>query len=488
MKMPPTGKMTCPDGLSFAAILSECPKGEVLPDTKQCDDGTIVKKDAACPKKNDEKICKGGVHIAVDKECPPEKISDEQIKKNEEQKKYLLKTLSELDQAFQKQKYDDALTQATVVRESIQKVNSESVSAWDDLKAFQASITALEVLRKERDISTSKEKEQEALQQKALEKLKRDMLSFQTKIIGIQDRISRDKRKKITIPNDLENQLSAIKSDVAKIIASTQYDEARELTENLEAKMNSLNTLLDELTTAEQLLAFAPLFRVMDGEITNRQRAIKTFQSLSKSSREIVSELVAAADKKVQGAKDALASARKGSYGEYEDPFDYLEESVVFVLEDVDNDVDTIRASLGLRSYVSKAKVKLAGYKRKVSRDTAASQEVKNLLSTFEEKFTDLSNSMAKKVFPKDQSLQKLIGEVVDVQDAIEKELGLLKETSLEKKLRELKSSQDTKPVELPELDKLVSYADHIRFFLTSHAPVIVYGKTAWDRSYLVKK
>ncbi|MBI4600006.1 hypothetical protein HY732_03720 [Candidatus Uhrbacteria bacterium] len=488
MKMPPTGKMTCPDGRSFAATLSECPKAETISDTKQCDDGTIVKKDAKCPEKKSEKICKNGAHVPADKECPVEKISEEQMKKNEEYRKQLLSSLSTLELAFKEQKYDEALTQLVVVRESIQKVSSDSVAAWEDLQAFRAHITALEVLRKEKDLEASKEKEQEALQQRALEKLKRDMISFQTKIIGMSDRIKRDKRKKIIIPAELEENLSSVKQDISKILASTQYDEAREHTSALAEKMDIVNELLDDLTRSEDLFAFGPLFSTMDTEISKRASTLKSFKKLSASSRDMVGDLIAEANTKLQYARDALAIAKKGSFGEYDDPYDYLEQEVVFVLDDIDNDSDTIRARLGLKSFLSKTKVRIAGYKRKISRSTPSSEEIKKLLLMFEEKFNDLSRRAAKKISPKDQSLQKLIGEIVEMQDSIEKELGLLKETPLEKKLRELREKEKAQHIELPELDKIVSYADTIGYFLTSRAPVIVYGGAAWDRSRLVKR
>ncbi|MEK7211068.1 MAG: hypothetical protein AAB731_00355 [Patescibacteria group bacterium] len=72
MKMPPSGQISCPDGVTFAASISSCPTASgggsattVEDTTKTCPDGSKVSFNALC-----SKICPDGTKVAGDTTCP----------------------------------------------------------------------------------------------------------------------------------------------------------------------------------------------------------------------------------------------------------------------------------------------------------------------------------------------------------------------------------------------------------------------------------
>ncbi|MEK7131760.1 MAG: hypothetical protein AAB797_03460, partial [Patescibacteria group bacterium] len=72
---PSAGKMSCPDGVTFATTLMECPTAQttILPTTKTCPDGKVVDASATCPVTY--KTCPNGSQVESTVACP-EKTDD----------------------------------------------------------------------------------------------------------------------------------------------------------------------------------------------------------------------------------------------------------------------------------------------------------------------------------------------------------------------------------------------------------------------------
>lgn len=501
-KMPPAGKMTCPDNQTFVTSISECPTASVVEQkqTKTCSNGTIVSIDATCPiayitcadgqkvpegaecpKKIEDGIStcinkggtwclengKGGycsmngcqiIPIATTTDVKKDILNEKQIKSINQQKKTLIKKIELLEGDFKRLDDQESLVQVRALKEKLLAAAMDS-SIFDVMDSIRDDVSTLQEVRsdlQEQGRGILSERDQN-MQKRALSQFKKEINSFASHISKIKSRIAKLEKGGFVIPASVKESVNK-GEDLAKTIKNaSSFDEARDAGEALADISDELNEWLPKI---EQLTRLQGLLAKIDKEIKNREREIKKIEKTAKKVN--VTEQMADINADIKEVKDAFAQIKKKDFTD-EDPFDYIEVVIFDKLDDIDNEIETIKMLSSYAVSLKKMEAQANKYEAKIKK-----LNKKQNITEMQESLADVKDhisNMRKIKLNKDNAgdVADEMSATMDLLDALGESLQLIAPSSLEKEMfRKLDSKESIQKIDTPELERDIARAHRV--------------------------
>lgn len=531
--MAPSGKMTCPDGETFAAALSDCPKtisiiqttvtcsdgttaasaGE-CPQYKICADGTKIKagqdcaikyitcsdgkqvpEGTSCPKyttcpdgqevlegmscpENNITLCakKGGIWCAdsngtnrgfcsasgscgtVEKE--PEKLSDKDIQRIEREKKSLLRSLNSLVSFFKKINDEASLTKVQALQDKLTALAMNS-SVYQTLQAIRDDIDILREIKSDMEISGQNrspedEERDKQMQEKALSQMKKGIKNFEKYLASLQFRVSGLEKKGVVVPQELKDVITRGLELIKTIKNATSFDEAQDAAESLRDMGDIVN---DYMSRLEQLGRLQRVLPMIQREVSRQDAAIKRLRLMAKRLKVDLESLLSEMDSKLSEMRDAFASVKKGEFGDQE-PFDFIQSSIVDKSNELDDMASTIQAMANLKQAANTMTARLNRYDARIKLLERRKQDVaeaKEVLAEAREHLKDLKELTAGKltddIIP---AIKEALAALEDASEELDDLLKMKQPTIIERELqRKSTSAEKLQQIQLGDLEKL---------------------------------
>lgn len=504
---PPVGKMTCPDGVTFATTLSECPTSQttVQPTTKTCPDGKVVDVGVACPvifkicpdgskvettvtcpvKTDDQAttcLSKGGKwcldrsgsagYCVVGGECkiydddkvPDQTLDEKQIRFVEMTKKEYLRSLESIEKTLKRLGDTESLAKAAVLRARIVALPMDS-SVFEALEIIKDDIMTLrevkdDLIAKKGEVEVSER--DRAMQERALKQMQKNISSFAKQLDRIKVKMDRLEKQGFVIPASLKELITQGRELVVKIKDAKTPEEAFDAGNALAEISEDLNLWMPRL---EQLSRIAQFSKMMQNEINKRESAYKSVVALVKRLKIDLEDNVAEVRSLLDSAKEAYAQLKTREWVD-EEPFDFVQEQIIDKLDDADDKMADIRALANLRASVNRVAARVNTYNARIARLVRQKKDVtelKELVEQLKEVNAELKTLAGQKLANLDLAnvLEKL-GAAEGLMEQINDLLNITAPTALEKALR---GGLKVEKIETPELEKQVIRAYRVATF-----------------------
>lgn len=513
---PPAGKMSCPDGVTFATTLTECPKADagvtspISPTLKTCPDGSVIDKSWVCPVvfltcsdgvtkvrsltdcpiKTEDSIStclnkkgvwcldkaggngycalQGGCKTALPDEKEPvvekEALDAKQIKLVETMKKDYARNLDTLEKTFKRLGDTESLAKITVLKEKLSSLPADT-SVFDALEATKDDIMTLrevkdDLIEKKGEIEMS-ERDVE-MQAKALKQMKKNMLIFEKQLNKMSTKAAQLKKQGFSLPSTLDDLLTQGKELIKKIKASTNFEEARDAGESLAELSEDLNLWA---TNLDQLAKISSLLRNINAQITRRETALK-------SVRTVAARLKVDLQANLDEVSATLASVRE-AYGQLktkewnqDEPFEFVQSAIIDKLEDMDNDMANIRALANLKASVNKIGAQINNFNVRIARLAKQKKDVvelQGLVEQLKETHGELKALSGEKLANLD--VESVIEKLGAASALMEEIMDLLKINAPSLLEKQLKQNFKVEKIDVPEVEKQVIRAYRVATF-----------------------
>lgn len=525
-KMPPAGKMTCPDNQTFASKLTECPVTDVQPDInyKTCPDGTLVKKDTECPKQViNYTICPDGTKVVEGTKCPETKdnaqitaclaksalwcvqqesgkpgycsttgacqqtvddkdkvkkddqkekdrlvLTEKEIKKIEQTKKNFSSKLETLEKFFTKINDTASVAKITTLKSTLASLPQDT-SALDALGLISDDIDTLKSIKDDyisNNTNTSSEQDQE-LQKIALQKLKKNVSKFANQLSVIQARIAKLESAGATVSGEVKDMVLKAQDLVKQIQNANSFDEARDSAESLRDLADDLNSAM---ATIEQLTRIQGLTKIIDKEISKREAGLRRAQTLAKKFKVDVGSLLDEVGTLVNDTRESFDNAKKAEFGDSE-PIEFVQTNIIDKLDDIDTKLANLQALTNLKGGLKQVSGQITKYDTQIKRFERKKKDVtemKSLLADVKEHYATLQSLGQQKIT--DENLSAIVDElstIADLTGQLDDLLQLNAPSALEKALKQgLKSNESLKGIDIPSLETSLIRAYRVATFI----------------------
>ncbi|MBI5230280.1 MAG: hypothetical protein HY981_03230 [Candidatus Magasanikbacteria bacterium] len=524
-KYPPAGQMTCPDNQTYASKLSDCPVSETATQTQQdvtyktCADGTLVKKDAECPKTTNYTVCPDGTKVAEGAKCPPvqkdevsvclakgnvwcvdkasgkpgfcaaqgacatsnqeknteqEKngLTEKEVKQLKSAKKNLIQKFDTLAKFFSNSKVNDAesLAKVTALKE---KVNSlqENQSSFDELELIADDYDTLKDIKDsfvKNGADTASEQDQ-VLQQKALKKLKLSIAKFAKQLGIINARITKLESKAdfSSFLDPIKQLVTQAQTLIKQIQTAKSFDEARDAAESLHDIADDINTALD---TVDQIIQLNGLLPSINKEIAVRE---KLFASTKKLALKLGVDLTGLADE-----LDNLLESVRGSYKTFvneaiisPDAVDFLQANIIDKLDDIDDKLSSLKTLTNLKAGLKQTGSQITKYDTQIKRLAKKKKDITEMQALLTEIKTHYSTVQT---FAKQKVSEDNVSAIVDELNTLSNLNGQMDDllqlnapSKLEKIIKtKAKESEKLKSIDIPDLEVSLIRAYRVATFV----------------------
>ncbi|MBI2443860.1 MAG: hypothetical protein HYV42_01290 [Candidatus Magasanikbacteria bacterium] len=516
MAMPPSGQMTCPDGKSFAARLSGCPKkGSATPDTRTCADGskvaatadcpavytcpngTVVKTADQCPKTEDPiTVClnKGGTwctdktgaksgwcavpgqtcsQVVPPPEPKPEpkpepepkpiitELTRQQVRQLNSEKRGMARELKTMEKFFKKVKDEAMLAKIAALQDKISAFTPKDSTSFETMNVFREEVELLrdayqDALEKEGEID-ERGRDQE-FQRRALRDMQRGIRQFERYLTTLENKIKKLEKDKITVDPKVKEVIATARDLAKRVKNAKTYDEVKDLTEQLPEVAAQLNELLPEL---EQLSRLPRIVKVLSARLQTADAARKEAVAVSRRFKlEVVEELGQMATL-IAEAKAALGEVRGGAVPVSE-VADYLEENVLDKLGQAESLAEAIRAVANVQRFLNKASADLTRFTRRLTARERAGEdlsEVRSLLAEAQQQLAEVRTLAGKRRTAEvNVDLIEGLGKLGEQLDELAEALGLVTPGPFEQELKKVLETGGEKfdQFKVNDLEKLI--------------------------------
>ncbi len=500
---PPAGKMSCPDGVTFATTLTECPTASIVttktcPDgslvastvicpvtVKTCPDGSIVESTRTCPVKTEDSmsVClnKKGVwcldkaggngYCALEGGCsailPEEKkdvLDARQIKLVETMKKDYARNLDTLEKTFKRLGDTESLAKIAALKEKLATLPSDT-SVFDALETIKDDILTLrevkdDLIEKKSEIEISERDIQ--MQAKALKQMKKNMLAFEKQLKKMDAKAAQLKKQGFALPSALEDLLAQGKELIKKIKVSTNFEEARDAGESLAELSEDLNLWA---TNMDQLLKISSLLRNINGQIISRESALKSVKALAVRLKVDLQANLDEVSATLVSIREAYGQLKTKEWAE-EEPFEFVQSAIIDKLEDADEAMANLRALANLRASVNKIAAQIRNFDARIARLVKQKKDVselKDLVAQLKETHGELKALAGEKLANLD--VENVLEKLGVVNALVEEIMDLLKISALSILERQLKQNFKVDKINVPEVEKEVIRAYRVATF-----------------------
>jgi len=510
---PPAGKMSCPDGVTFATTLTECPTAGttlISPTLKTCPDGSIVDKSwvcpvvfltcsdgvtkvrslTDCPVKTEDSVTtclnkkgvwcldkaggsgycalQGGCKTVLpeDKDLPVEKnvLDAKQTRLVETMKKDYARNLDTLEKTFKRLGDTESLAKITALKEKLATLPADT-SVFDALEAMKDDIMTLRevkdgLIEKKGEIEMSERDLQ--MQAKALKQMKKSMLAFEKQLNKMNAKAAALQKQKFVLPSALTDLLAQGQELIKKIKASTNFEEARDAGESLAELSEDLNLWA---TNMDQLVKINSLFRNINGQITSRESALKSVKTLAVRLKVDLQANLDEVSATLASIREAYGQLKTKEWAE-EEPFEFVQSAIIDKLEDADEDMANIRALANLRASVNKITAQIKNFDTRIARLVKQKKDVselKDLVAQLKETHAELKALAGEKLANLD--VENVLEKLGAVNALAEEIMDLLKISAPSLLERQLKQNFKVEKINVPEVEKQVIRAYRVATF-----------------------
>lgn len=519
---PPAGKMSCPDGVTFATTLTECPTSSAVttPTTKTCPDGSTIAFTATCPVVY--KVCPDGSKVETTVICP-EKTEDSvsaclnkkgvwcldkaggsgycalqggcstvlpeekekqevldarQTKLAETMKKDYARNLDTLEKTFKRLGDQASLAKITALKEKLATLPL-GTSVFDVLETIKDDILTL---REVKDDLISKKGEIELptrdaeMQARALKQLKKSMLAFEKQLSKVGLKVTRLEKQGFSLPSALKDLLAQGKELTAKIKATTNFEEARDAGEALAELSEDLNLWF---TNIDQLVKISSLLGYINGQITSREAALKSVKALAARLKIDLQSNLDEVGATLTSVREAYGQLKTKEWSE-EEPFEFIQSAIIDKLEDVDSTIANIRALANLRASVNRITAQINNFNTRIARLVRQKKDVaelRGLVDQLKETHGELKALVGEKLANLD--VTNVIEKLSAANALMEEIRDLLKISAPSVLEKQLKQNFKAEKIEVPEIEKEVIRAYRVAtFFRRAPAQMAEYSSS----------
>ena len=524
---PPAGKMSCPDGATFATTLTECPVAgtevnPISPTLKTCPDGSIVDKSWACPvvyvtcsdgktkvKSLSEcpvtfKICPDGSKVESTVTCPIKtddqttaclskggkwcldqsggtgycvtqgecKVDDgmnkvldqKQIKFLEMTKKEYSRSLESIEKTLKRLDDQESLAKVAALKEKINSLPSDN-SAFDALEAIKDDIMTL---REVKDELIAKKGEVEMSERDRAMQL-RALKQMQRNISSFSKQLDRIKVKM----DRLEKQGFTIPDALKELLTQSRelivkIKEAKTPEEAFDAG-NAFADLSEDLNLwmprLEQLSRISQFSKMISTEINKRESAHRSVLALVKRLKLDLADYTAEVRTMLDAAKEANSQLKTREWAD-EEPLDFVQEQIIDKLLEADDKMAYIRALANMRASVNKISAKINTYNTRIARLVRQKKDVtelKDLVDQLKEVNSELKALAAEKLA--NLEVSNVMEKFAAAETLMEEIDDLLKITAPTALEKALRGGLKVEKIETPELEKQVIRAYRVATF-----------------------
>lgn len=511
---PPAGKMSCPDGVTFATTLTDCPTAQTTvaqPTTKTCPDGKVVDASAACPVTF--KTCPDGSKVETTVTCPVKTedpattclskggkwcldkaggtgycaaqgvcglvventveqktieqtlgLDQKQIKLVEAKKKEYLRSLDTLEKTIKRFDDQQSLAKIAALREKLSNLPADD-NALDSLEAVKDDILALrdvknDLIENQGDINLSER--DRAMQAKALKQLKQGMVQFARQLDRIEAKANRLEKQGFTVPAALRELITQGRDFSSKIKDTKEFEVARDMGEALASLSEDLNLWMPRL---EQLARVSQMAKIIQNEINKREAEYKRVQALVTRLKVDLEAYMGAIRTKLDAVKEVNSQLNTKEWGE-EEPFDFVQESVIDKLADVDEALTNVRELASLKATVNKMKGQISRYDARIARLAKQKKDVaelSDLLAQLKDVYSQLNELAGAKLADLDlANVVEKLGAADNLMEQLDDLLKISAPSALEKALR---GGLKVEKIETPTIERQVIRAYRVATF-----------------------
>ena len=430
---PPTGKMTCPDGRTFAASLTECP--HKTPKSFTCIDGAVVTDMSACSvvKKDEVSLCL---------EAKGTWCAD----KSGSSKGFCAINNMTCSVKPEPKEMDIAKREAEKKVIEFKKQQTEKESQMTDRDRF-----------KEREVS-------EAAQQRGLQQMKSGIKNLEKNIKGRKAQIEKMQKNKVVVDEKIVGLINSALELVTKVLNAASYDDARDSMEQLPDYFEELNEVFPKL---EHLSRLPAVVKSLNKQVARSAKSLKAAQTLAKRQK-LSPELVDGAQTALDAARASLKTLGENA-SSIEDIEDFVQTEVVDKLEAVDDAAETVNALGNLRKHTTQLEAKVRMIQKKMVAAQKAGADVSDdetALAKLKAAVTDLK-ALAKQKLTADRvsEVRELIETAMEAVDDLEENLNIDAPGNFQKEINNSlqQGGTDFKELQVTDLEKLI-----VRAFNTS--------------------
>ncbi len=372
---------------------------------------------------------------------PGGKLTDQQIRQLERQKRQMIRELKEMERFYTRsKKKTETLSKIAALRKDIDAFKPVDNSAFETLQSLQED---LEDLRQDfqDDIGDGggiNEEEQ-------LRQMKRSIRSFESYLNALESKIKRVERGGIKAPETIKDAIVKAREMVKRVKAAKEFADIEADIQNMAEIGETLN---DALPILEQLSRLPQAITIMTRQIGEADRLVKQAKATIKRLKIDASEPLAEMDSLLAEMRQALTAVKTASV-ETDDLHDYIETNCSDKLETIRNVANQLRATANVRQHVGTVTANIRRYGERIKRLERAGESMadayellEELKSTLEElrplATQRLSEETADQIIAYLRTTSDLAAELeerlhLQIQDTLEQQLQRLFESGGEK-------------------------------------------------------
>ena len=519
--MPPAGKMTCPDGVSFGATLTECPQkssttpvptpvttlcpdgsrvviGATCPSSYTCPNGTIVKSSDQCPKQEDPiATClqRGGMWCYDDsskksgycstngfcKSMPPTPEpfpqpqpqpeptpmpSPDMSKQIEREKKDMLRELRMFERYFKKLKDDTMLSKIAALSDKIQKIDGKTEGAMSVIESMHEEIQIMREAYQdtmENDNQVNDRERDEKFQKQALRDMKNGAKNFEKYLKRLDARIAGLEKKGFTVDSTVKDTLAKAKELVANAKTATTYDEIKNIMEQLPELVENLNDFMPRL---EQLARIPQVLKLIAARVTAAERLVKQTEKTAARLKFDATDEIQKMKTLLDEIKSSLEQVKSASFED--DLFTFIQDNILEKLADIQQISNNLKNVASVKKYVNQAAAKIKKYEQRIVKMEKKGEDVSEQQFLLDEAQTHLDDlrALSGQKLTEESALEIIehLRALTDTLAQLAESLRIVTPDALEQQLK--KSLQGAaamfKQFEVNEIEKLMVKAFHV--------------------------
>ena len=358
---------------------------------------------------------------------PPQPLTRTQARELERQKSVLVRELKTMERFYLSS--GDKTTRAGIVavRKKMQAFKAADTAGYEGMRTL------------EEDIADFRSNYEEAVyREEQFAAMKKQVEAFQKFIGNIEARIKQVERQKIAIDTALKETIREAKDIVKRAKKAATFEEAEDYQDQIIAVGVRLNVFVARM---EQLARIPDVVRIMEKQIAEADRLVKTASSLAKRLDIGLDEAVQEIKTMVADIRGVLAAVKKNAV-ETDDLLGYIQENVSSKLDEVRDAVDELRALDNIRQFVNVKNADVKRYEKQISKREKSDEsvdEARALLTSLKEELKALKPLVNRRFTEEtiDEALT-LVRSIAEMSEQLEEELRLIPADALEQQLQKL--------------------------------------------------
>lgn len=307
----------------------------------------------------------------------------------------------------------------------------------------------------------------EKFRERALKQMQQGVKQFERYLSTLETKIKRIERQKVPVDKDLKETLAKAKEMARRTKEAKSYDEIKDIMEEMPDMAERLNEFLPRL---EQLSRLPKAMRLIERQLADAKRYVKTATASVKRLKLDATEQLAQMQKNVDQISSAVQNVKSGKY-DGDSLFDYIQENIIEPFEDINATNSAITAVANVKRYVTQVNTQIKRYDTVIKRTEKNGEdttEAKTLLLELRVSVKEL-NALAVSKLTKDigEDILFSMQTVTDIREQLDSLLDLEKPGEVERQLQRFLESGGEKfdRAKVDDLENLIVYGYRVANF-----------------------